>query len=185
MAQPLSDHDQHLIGFMNALHGEPEKPWQDSQDPKWKFPTYDPPDPQKFRVDYCNIPQGERPPLSWLPDREKSVNLERATNFGLGDLDCPGSEDPIPGNANPGAAAGIDPVHAVNSSHYEAGWRIIRCVRRLVSDDCWKSHLGWKVVIPRVFEVGQPYLGENPVLRQTEVDWKFLVFAELKIKIVV
>jgi hypothetical protein len=185
MGPPLSDHDKHLIAFMNALHGEPGKPWQESDDPRWKFPDYTPPDARTFRVDYCHIPDGERPPLSWLPDREKSVDVERARDFGLGDLDCPESEDPIPGGAQPGGAAGIDPVHAVNSSHYEAGWRIIRCVRRLVSDRCWQSRLGWKIVIPRVFEVGQPYLGMNPVLRQAEVDWKYDVFAELKIKIVV
>jgi hypothetical protein len=185
MEQPLSDHDKHLIDFMDALHGEPGKPWQDSEEPKWAFPKYDPPDPKTFRVDYCRIPQGERPPVSWLPDREKSVNVERARDLGLGDLDCPDSDDPIPGGARPGAAAGIDPVHAVNSSHNEAGWRIIRCVRRLVSDASWKSHMGWKMVIPRVFEVGQPYIGMNPVPRETEVDWKYLVFAELKMKIVV
>jgi hypothetical protein len=184
MEQPLSPHDQHLIDFNRALHGLPGKPWQDSEDPCWKFPEYkDAPDPQTYRVDYCVI--NEVPPIAWLSDRKEDVDAEQAKKAGLVTIDMPETGDLIPDNGQAGTLSGTAPAHPENLSHNEAGWRIIRCVRRLVSEKYWESHLGWKEVIDRVFAVGEPYVSQNPLPRDVEVDWKYQVFDKLNLKIVV
>jgi hypothetical protein len=181
MERPLSRRDQHMVDFNRALNGPPGHPMQDSDDPHWTFPHYDPPDSRTFRVDYCETK--EKPPRSWLPDREKLVDAQRGNQFGLVDLDMPASSDLIPDDAHAGGLAGMAPVRPVNFAHNEAGWRIIGCVRRLVSDAHWAGHLGWKVVVPIVFDIGTRYLAMNPVPLQVEVDWKFQVFDELKLNV--
>jgi hypothetical protein len=186
MKQHLSAQDEHLLQFNRALHGIPGQPWEDEDDVHWEFPEYDPP-ATKCRVDSVVITKG--PPDSWKTERDEPLTLEQIQKVGLLNLDMPDDANLFPQEQVELAGAKKDPLGIpktpVNFSHYDAAWRIIRSVRRLVSEASWESAYGFKVVIPRVFELGRSYLHMDPLPIEVEVGWKFAALDDLNVKLVV
>jgi hypothetical protein len=187
METPFTPRQQSLINFNCDLHGLGGQPWDISKDnPLWEFGRYDDDVPtQPFEVESEVITKG--PPASFKTDKRKGLSEAQLKAWGLLNLDMPDDPDLIPeeqgeGQGN-GMLDGISPTDPVNHFYLDTGWRIIRCVRRLMSEASWKSRNGFKVVIDAVFKEGDQYRGMGPIPLEQEVQWKFAVFKKLKVNL--
>jgi hypothetical protein len=182
---PLSDADQALLDFNLKLHGSNGNPWVLGQDEHWEFPPWNAETQgfKEFLTETCT----DEVPRSWKPERTDDISIAEAQSLRLFDLDMPDDSDLIPSAEVDGPSSAeeprsINPDTPVSRVYLDNAWKIIRCVRRLMSEREWTRQGTWKIVIDTVHRCGADYRSREALTLDEKVEWKFGVFKELRLR---